>query len=636
MKPKLIYNKNFFVILSMDIVLVIASMYAAHLTRYDFRFPSQIWPLLHNIIPYIIVIKITSFFYFDLYRGMWRYTSISDLINIIKASSIGSLGVICFVVYNNRFEGFSRSVFAIDWCFTVLLISGSRLYVRFYFEHINNGDTVCNSLWRAFINFLLKRKHLDDSKRLIIIGAGDCGEKIYREIANNNGIKYRVVGFLDDNPTKVGKKIHGVPVLNYIKNITAATKRVNADEALIAIPSATAQQMRTIVSHCKDSGIKFMTIPSLGELINEKVNMKIVREVAYRDLLRRDVVRLDEISIGAYLKDQRVLVTGAAGSIGSELCRQICRFNPESILLYERAESALYETELELKRVFTSVKIIPLLADIQDTNQLEKIFSSYRPHVVFHAAAYKHVPILELQPWIAVENNILGTLNVVQAAKKNNVDRFVFVSTDKAVRPVSIMGATKRIAEMLIQNQTCGNQNHTRFMIVRFGNVIGSNGSVIPLFKKQIEYGGPVTVTHPEVTRFFMTINEASQLILQAGAMGQGGEIFILDMGKSIKIDDMARDLIRLSGYEPDIDIHIEYIGLRPGEKLYEELITEGEGILPTHHEKIMVLKGTKCNLHMLNGNIEKLSMFAKHQDRNNICIILQKMVPEYKPLFMN
>jgi len=517
-----------------------------------------------------------------------------------------------------------------DWCFTVLLISGYRLCIRIYFERISNGNTSFIPTRQLLTPFF---KKMPETKRLLIIGAGDGGEKIYREIHNNERLQYTVIGFLDDDLTKVGRKIHGVPILGKIGNIQKIAKKVNADEALIAIPSATSEQMREILTYCRKSGLKFKTIPGIGELINGKVTVNTIREVDYRDLLGRDLIRLDEDKIGSYLHDQCVMVTGAGGSIGSELCRQICRFKPHSIVMYERAESPLYEINHELKQDFGAVNTIPVLADVQDKTQLEKAFGAYRPQTVFHAAAYKHVPMLEMQPWKAVDNNIQGTANLVEITNKFDVGRFVFVSTDKAVRPANVMGASKRIAEMLIQSQNGCGLSHTKFMTVRFGNVVGSVGSVIPLFKKQIKKGGPVTVTHPEVARFFMTIPEACQLILQAGAMGKGGEIFLLDMGTSIKIDDMARDLIRFSGFEPDVDIKIEYIGLRPGEKLSEELIIEGEDVVPTSHEKIMVLKGMDCNLQILNGNINNLIQLAKDQKIDTIKGKLQEMVPEYRPI---
>ena len=625
MNFKIIY-KNFFIVLGIDLLLLTASLFLAYLIRFDFDLPQQHSVLLYKMLPFVLIFKIISFYFFDLYRGMWRYTSIADLLNIIKASFVSTLCIVCLILFSHtRFIGFPRSVFIMDWCFTILFISGYRLGIRVYFEHFSEDKTGLIPIWKTF-----NRKHVD-SKRLLIIGAGNCGEKIYREIRDNARLHYNVLGFLDDDPAKVGKKIHGIPVLSYIRDISKIIKKTRADEALIAIPSTNSQQMRDIVEKCKESKIKFKTIPGMGELINGKVTINAIREVAYRDLLGREVIKLDEEQIGAYLQGQRVMVTGAGGSIGSELCRQICRFRPKSVILYERAESPLYEIELELKQNFDDVNVVILLADVQDKKQLEKAFETYKPQTVFHAAAYKHVPMLELQPWRAISNNIQGTLNMLEIANKFNVERFVFVSTDKAVRPANVMGASKRVAEMLVQSQNGCGLSKTRFMIVRFGNVVGSVGSVVPLFKKQIEKGGPVTVTHPEVTRFFMTIPEACQLILQAGAMGSGGEIFLLDMGTSIKIDDMARDLIRFSGFEPDVDIAIEYIGLRPGEKLYEELIIEGEDVVPTSHEKIMVLRGVECNLQLLNGKIDELAKMAEDQEAEKIKAKLQEIVPEYR-----
>lgn len=625
----MILKKNFIVVFTIDIILLISSFYIAHLIRFDFSIPDRFFLAFIRLFPIVIGVKITAFFFFDLYNGMWRYTGISDLLNVIKASTASTLIIILFILYSSLFVGFSRSVFIIDWCLMILFISAFRLCIRFYFERFS-GEKFWNIVF-SFFRGVFRRKKMDVTN-LLIIGAGDCGEKIYREIRDNPKLKYNVVGFIDDHSTKIGKKIHSIPVVSNMKNIKASADKIGADEVLIATPSATAQQMRTIFELCKESGLKFKTVPGLGELLNGSMSVKSIRDVAYRDLLSREVIHLDEKEVGAYLKGQKVFVTGAGGSIGSELCRQICRFNPEKIILYERAESPLYNIELELKHFFKKVKIIPLLADILDIQHLEKAMEHYRPKTVFHAAAYKHVPMLELQPWKAIDNNILGTFNVVETAKKFAVERFVFVSTDKAVRPANVMGTTKRIAEMLVQSQNSCGLSKTRFMIVRFGNIVGSVGSVVPLFKKQIEKGGPVTVTHPEVTRYFMTVQEACQLILQAGAMGKGSELFLFDMGTPVKIADMARDLIRLSGYEPDKDIKIKYIGLRPGDKLFEELITEGEGILPSRHEKILILKGTKCNPGVLNGNIHKLVSMARHHDADEIKNNLQKIVPEYKP----
>jgi FlaA1/EpsC-like NDP-sugar epimerase len=516
-----------------------------------------------------------------------------------------------------------------DWCFTILLISGYRLCIRLYFERISNGKSSSVPTRQVLTMFF---KKMAETKRLLIIGAGNGGEKIFREIQNNARLQYTVVGFLDDDLAKVGRKIHGIPVLGRISDVKRIAKKVDANEALIAIPSATSGQMRNILTHCRENGIKFKTIPGIGELINGNVTVNTIREVDYQDLLGREMIKLDEDKIGSYLQGSCVMVTGAGGSIGSELCRQICRFKPGCIVLYERAESPLFEINHELTHNFSEVKTIPVLADVQDKEQLEKAFQACHPQTVFHAAAYKHVPMLETQPWKAVDNNIKGTANLIEITNKFNVERFVFVSTDKAVRPANVMGASKRIAEMLIQSQNGCGLSPTKYMTVRFGNVVGSVGSVVPLFKKQIQKGGPVTVTHPDVTRFFMTIPEACQLILQAGAMGKGGEIFLLDMGTSIKIVDMARDLIRLSGFEPEVDIKIEYIGLRPGEKLFEELIIEGEDVIPTSHEKIMVLKGMDCNLPVLNGEIHQLTQIARGQEIKLIKEKLKEIVPEYVP----
>jgi FlaA1/EpsC-like NDP-sugar epimerase len=398
------------------------------------------------------------------------------------------------------------------------------------------------------------------------------------------------------------------------------------------MPSILSKDMRNIVARCEKSGIPFKTVPGMGELINGKVTVKAIRDISYRDLLGREPVHLDEEKIGSYLKGKRVLVTGAGGSIGSELCRQVCRYSPESIILYERAESPLYEIELELKQNFGHISIVPRLGDILDIRQLKKVFHDDKPHVVLHAAAYKHVPMLELHPWEALNNNVIGTRNVIEIAGESKVDHFVFVSTDKAVRPVNIMGASKRLAELLVQAQNGGGRSQTKFITVRFGNVVGSVGSVVPLFKKQIEKGGPVTVTHPEITRYFMMIPEACQLILQAGSMGVGGEIFILDMGIPIRIADMAEDLIRLSGFEPHVDIDIRYVGLRPGEKLSEELIIDGEGIVETSHEKIMVLRGQAYEIDELNHRINKFMELIVKEDGQGIRTALKEMLPEYDP----
>lgn len=628
MKNKIL-DKNFLFVLLVDTLLIAASWYCAHLLRFNFEIPEGIPGLSFRVIPLIILTKIISFYFFDVYQGMWRYTGLQDLINVLKAS-ISSSFLIFFLFYlTQELTGFARSLFIIDWILTLLFIGGYRLSIRLYYWIVTSDESARINISRFVPS---KRAKENNAKNLLIIGAGDAGEKIYREIRDNARLHYKIVGFIDDNPSKTGRKIHGVPILGTISELGTLSRAVNAEEILIAIPSATSRQMRKIVSHCKGSDIAFKTLPGMGELINGKVSVKAIRDVAYRDLLGREIIRLEEERIGGYLKNSRILVTGAGGSIGSELCRQVCRFNPASVIIYDIAESPLYDIELELKKIFPYIDIISLLADVCDRHQLSLAFDTYKPNVVFHAAAYKHVPVLELQPWEAVTNNIIGTRNIIEISKEYSIDRFIFVSTDKAVRPSNVMGASKRAVELLVQGQNGCNLTDIPFMIVRFGNVVGSVGSVVPRFRKQIELGGPVTVTHPDVTRYFMTIPEACQLILQSGAMGKGGEIFILDMGRPIKIVDMARDLIRLSGFEPDEDIEIEFTGIRPGEKLTEELITEGEGIDPTYHEKIMVLEGQVCDQAFLNGTIDELVRLARDQDGEAIKAKLKEIIPEYSP----
>ncbi len=560
---------------------------------------------------------------------MWRFTSVNDLLGIIKAVSISTLLIIVYVVLIYRYKNVPRSVVFIDWCFNILAISGVRVGIRLFFQKYVPTHPIQSLTVSGHGGEKTRRPPI---RRLLIIGAGNCGEKILREIQDNPQLNYHVVGFLDDNPNKVGRRIHGVPVKALLGDLVYIAEKTEADELLIAIPSATVEQMRRIVAFCKQSGVRFKTVPSYGELIGGRISIKAVREVAYRDLIGRETVKLDEQLIENCLKGQRVVVTGAGGSIGSELCRQICRFGPEALILFERAESPLYEIELDLKREFGHLDIVPLLADIQDGPCLRKAFQAFRPQILFHAAAYKHVPMLELQPWKAVENNIVGTQNLLELTEEFDLDRFVLVSTDKAVKPSNVMGASKRVAEMITLNRQYCAMTNTRMLAVRFGNVVGSIGSVAPLFKKQIELGGPVTVTHPDVTRYFMTIREAAQLILQSAAMGQGGEIYVLDMGTPVRIVDMARDLIRLSGFEPEVDIKIEFVGLRPGEKLHEELISDDENAQSTFHSKIVMLKGGACDLDSLNEQIRGLVALSSLHDPERIRSKLQEIVTDYAP----
>jgi len=624
----LIKRRNFWIILSADIFLLFLAYFFSYLIRFEGVIPPDQIVNFKNSIWFIIPFKIFIFVRFRLYKGMWRYTSIRDLINLVKATFLSSSAIILVILFVNRFQGYPRSVFVMDAFLTLFFIGGIRLFIRLV--HQTGTSNLSKTARFSFFKGMQ-----EGERRLFIIGAGDAGEKMLRELQGNPRLKYSVIGFLDDDHKKHGMHIHGVPVLGDVDQLSDLVKEHEVDELLIAIASASRKEMHRIVGLCEGTDLKFRIIPSIGELIDGSLTVKSIRDVAYEDLMGRKAVQLELEKIGEYLKDKSILVTGAGGSIGSELCRQIARFFPKNLILFDRTENNLYETDIELQRDFPYLRYSPILGNVVNEEVLKRVFLKYRPKVVFHAAAYKHVPIMELNPWEAIFTNIKGTLRLLEVVREFEVDRFVLVSTDKAVRPSNVMGASKRIAELLTQ---CYNANHspTRFMSVRFGNVIGSSGSVIPLFKRQIEKGGPVTVTHPEVTRYFMTISEAAQLILQAGAIGNGGEIFILDMGTPIKIADMARDLIHLSGFEPNLDIEIKFIGLRPGEKIHEELITEGEGIVRTPHEKILVLKGNNCDLNWLNQRIEELLKFAYEQNTEGIKKKLKEIVPEYLPFDLN
>jgi FlaA1/EpsC-like NDP-sugar epimerase len=617
----LVRNRHFWMILILDLGLLYFAYSFSYYIRFEGEIPTEHAVSFERTVWLIIPFKIACFIFFGLYRGMWRYMSIPDLFNLIKATLVSSTGIVLAILFIHQFQGFARSIFMIDAALTVLFIGGVRLLIRVF---LTQGGPANGK----FPTSLLSGKK-SEFKRMLIVGAGDAGEKMLRELRDNPKLDYHIVGFLDDDPRKMGMRIHGVPILGNVDGLARLVKKHEIDEILIAISSASGKEMRRIVERCKATGIKFKTIPGIGELIDGRVSIKTIRDVAYEDLMGRKPVRMDMKKIEEYIRDQAILVTGAGGSIGSELSRQIARFGPSHLILLDCAENNLFQVEMEFSRDYPRVKYIPILGNILNSTLLNNIFQAHHPRVVFHAAAYKHVPMMELNPWEAVHNNIQGTQRLLEASRHYGAERFVFVSTDKAVRPTNVMGASKRVGELL--TQAYSKDNHGRFMSVRFGNVIGSSGSVIPLFQDQIKKGGPVTVTHPEVTRFFMTIPEAAQLILQAGAMGEGGEICILDMGTPIKIVDLAKDLIRLSGFEPGRDIEIQFTGLRPGEKLYEELITEGEGIVTTPHEKILVLRGNSIQRDAFRSEISDLCNLATKQDARKIKEMLKEIVPEYQ-----
>ena len=620
----LIKRRNFWIIFAIDIFLLTSAYFLSYLIRFEGNISPNEIINFRNTVWFIIPLKLLALVLFKLYKGMWRYTSIDDLVSLLQATLVSSSAVILIILYGNRFQGYSRSVFVIDAVLTLLFIGGVRVAIRlllqFQSSAIGNGN-----------RFPFSQNHKEKKKRLLMIGAGNAGEKIFRQLQGNPQLKYDVVGFVDDDPKKHGMQIHGIPILGNVDHVSEISKDFNVDELLIAIASANRKQICRIVDLCSKTGLKFRIIPGISELLDGRLTVQSIREVAYEDLMGRQPVRLNMEMIGEYLKGKSILVTGAGGSIGSELSRQVARFFPKNLILFDRTENNLYEIENEMKVDFPYLRYEAILGNIVNRHTLKRVFSKYRPQVVFHTAAYKHVPMMELNPWEAVFTNIRGTQNLLNAAKEFEVERFVLVSTDKAVRPSSVMGATKQVAELLVRcyNGSC---NPSRFMAVRFGNVIGSSGSVVPLFKKQIERGGPVTVTHPDVTRYFMTVSEAAQLILQTGAMGEEGNTFVLDMGSPIKIHDLARDLIRLSGFEPNEDIKIDFTGLRPGEKICEELITDGEDIVPTNHEKIMVLRKKPCDLNLLNEKIYELIILADEHNTLGIKKKLKEILPEYEP----
>jgi len=624
-------NPKLYLMLLGDALLVGAALSLAYLLRFEFAIPALSLKQLIRLLAYIVPFKILVFYIFGLYRGMWRYTSLKDFWQVAKASAFSSLMMVTVIAYLYRFQGFSRSVFILDCVLTFVFIGSLRVAIRsaMGIRSFRGGIVDACLPWRP------KRKR--ECIRVIVVGAGSAGEKIMREIDENPQLPYLPVAFLDDDPNKIGRTLHGVPVLGSIETLPRAVLEVGADQILIAVPSASGRQVRRILSYCEECDAPYKILPGYGEILDGKVSIKALRDVNFNDLLGRPPVNLHDGEIRNYLAGRVVLVTGCGGSIGSELCRQLVRFEPSSLILLDAGEANLYAIQMQLLHELRFSNITPVLGRVQDRPLMAKIFEKYRPLVVFHAAAYKHVPMIEKNPWEAVFNNILGSRVAMEMALENGVRRFVLVSTDKAVRPTNVMGASKRVTEMILQSFDGAG---TRFVAVRFGNVVGSSGSVIPLFMRQIEKGGPVTVTDPEVTRYFMTIPEAAQLIIQAGGMGEGGEIFVLEMGTPVKIADMAKDLIRLSGKEPDRDVEIVYTGLREGEKLYEELITADENVVSTPHEKIMVLRcnGNWCGLHSqsnynawLNGHLEALYRAAERHDAAGIKKKLGEIVPEYR-----
>ena len=619
--PSVIKRPNFWIMIGGDALLCIVAYYSSYLIRFEGAPPAVDFKVFVLTVVWIVLIKLILLFFFRLYRGMWSYTGIHDLFNLLRALSAASGVFLITTFLFSRNLPFSRAVFVIDFLLSIIFLGGYRLGIRLIASHLTGKELDSESDIRLPAL----------SKKIVIIGAGRTGEKLLREIKENQRLNYEVVGFVDDNVSKLRLTIHGVPVLGSLKNLTTIVWDFGINEIIIAAPSASAREMRRMISFCKLTNVPFKTVPGIGELIDGTVRTNAIRDVRYEDLLGRKQVKIDLDEIGQYLTGKRVMVTGAAGSLGSELCRQIVLFKPALLLLVDRSESALYELEMEFKVNFPQLKVVVALTAIQNKPFMKNMFELHRVQVVFHAAAYKHVPMMELHPWEAIFNNVLGTQILLDLCADNNVEKCVLVSTDKAVKPSNVMGATKRLTELLAQ--AYAKESQCKFMAVRLGNVIGSAASVVPLFTKQIAHGGPVTVTHKDMTRYFMTIPEACRLILQAGAIGRGGEIFVLKMGSPVRIDNLARDMITLSGFKPDEDIQIEYIGPRPGEKLHEELMTDGDDVLPTRHEKIMLLSSTKdVDFQKLAKGISDLAQLAANRSVAGIKDVLSRMIEDYTP----
>jgi FlaA1/EpsC-like NDP-sugar epimerase len=603
------------VLLFIDAVIFAGCYYLAFVVRLESLWPAAYLQTFGRTLPIAVAGGLTGMIAAGTYRSMLRYTSVKDLLAIIRGAVYGAAILVAGVVFTHGLQKYPRSVFVLFPVFATGAIGGSRLAWRMHFAG-RGAETV-----------------RERRRKVLIVGAGDAAEGLIRELRHNPRTDYRIVGAVDDDSRKRAQRLHGVEVLGAVDDLPALVRALQAEEVLIAIPSASGAQMRRIVGYCRESGAPYRTMPGIGDILDGKIDVRQLRRVRIDDLLRRPAVRLDRAAISGYLRGKRVLVTGAGGSIGSELCRQIARFAPEELILVDHAENSLFYLDEELKASFPWLKYRLSVSDVTSAGQMRHVMQALGPHAVFHAAAHKHLPLMEANRYAAFANNVTGTLAVAEAAVAAGVAKFVMVSTDKAVNPTSVMGVSKRIAEKVVQCLGRPGGGGTEFCSVRFGNVMGSAGSVIPLFARQIEAGGPLTVTHPDVVRYFMTIPEASQLVLQAAAMGRGGELFVLDMGEPLKIEELARDMIRLSGLEPGVDIEVRFIGLRPGEKLSEELVTAGEGVVPTPHEKILVLHAAPCGCpeEILARARRVGELAASCAPEAELMAAVRELVPEYR-----
>ncbi len=564
--------RNRFVLIG-DLALIIVSVLGSFALRLDVSQLPFYFPAALMMCAVSLLVKVPVYFYFGLYRRLWLYASTSELRLITVAVTTASVltSGIMLVLINIEFlqPGMPRSALGIDWLLSLVLIGGSRFALRILSEQSNTRSD-------------------GKAKRVLIIGAGDAGALVVRELQRPSQLNLIPIGFLDDDPAKQNHQIYGVSVIGKVDKLSDILDNQQVDEVIIAIPSAPGNIIRLVNDACRQKGIPSRTMPGIYELIGGKVSVNRLREVDITDLLRREPIRVNDEKVGLTLEGKRVLVTGAGGSIGRELSRQIARRNPAELVLLGHGENSIFEILLELQSNYPSLKLVPVIADIRNAERIDSVFKTHQPQIVFHAAAHKHVSLMEANPVEAITNNVIGTRNLVQAALDHNIERFVLISTDKAVRPSSIYGATKRLAEMTVID--AAHQHKRAFTVVRFGNVLGSRGSIIPIFKNQIANGGPVTITHPDMVRFFMTIPEAVYLVLQASSMQNGGEVFVLNMGQPVRILDLAEDLIKLSGLEPNKDIEITFTGIRPGEKLAEELWDEGTPLMQTPHPDIFRL----------------------------------------------
>ena len=601
-----------FILILVDAILINIAYVLAIYFRYEYGIFLQLVKDYEKIAIVFIAIYLISFYFFKLYESIWNYASIDEFLLVIGACITGNVISTILTV-----------VFKIDFSYAVAILSGI-LVILFIV-----GFRVSFRIYSRFTNILDVKTNVSNLKRTLIIGAGEAAILVIKEMKNNKNSKYNPIALIDDNEYKVGKSILGIKIEGTRKDIIKVCKEKEIETIIIAAPSMNEEDKKEILDKCKKTECKIQMMPSIYSVIDGKVSLNQIKDVEIEDLLGRKPIELEMQGISNYIKNKTVLVTGGGGSIGSELCRQISKFNPNRLIIFDIYENNAYDIQNELRYKYPKLNLLVLIGSVRDKKRLEQVFDKYKPDIVFHAAAHKHVPLMEDSPMEAIKNNVFGTLNVVECADKYNSERFVLISTDKAVNPTNVMGATKRICEMIIQSYD--KVSHTKFVAVRFGNVLGSNGSVIPLFKKQIAQGGPVTVKHKNIIRYFMTIPEATQLVLQAGAFAKGGEIFVLDMGEPVKIYDLAYDLIRLSGYEPNKDIKIKVTGLRPGEKLYEELLMSEEGLTNTSHKKIFIGKPTFTDIDILKKNLDKLNEIIKKDDIDGLIYKIKEIVPTYK-----